>query len=104
MRLSSSEPIRRPADTDMSDLTAAKRDGDPEWVDGDLVIPFSPEPTPDEQAAIRLRLLTRDAAHEAQVAAMQGVLAAIAGKSDPLSTGLRLLLNAQLDSTLGGTL
>lgn len=80
---------------DFSDLTTSPRSGPAAW-DGDaLVLPFDPEPSEAEQSAIRLRLLTRDAAHEAQVTQMRAALNDLAG-DDPLTNAVRLLLDVQL--------
>lgn len=96
--------LLRPADVDVSDLTNSERIGPPYWdADGALVIPFDPEPTENEQARIRRRLLTVDAAHETEVATMQEALAALDGRTGAIAEGLRLLLNAHLTSTLGET-
>lgn len=82
-------------DLDFSDITASVMDGRVRW-DGDaLVLPFDPEPSEADQAAIRLRLLTRDADHEAQVTQMRAALNDLAG-DDPLTNAVRLLLDVQL--------
>ncbi len=65
-------------DADLSDLTASVRTDSATW-DGDtLCLPFDVEPTPAEQVLIRRRLMTRDAAHEAWVAAVVAERDAIA--------------------------
>lgn len=89
----------RPGVADFSDLTTATQTGPAAWVDGVVEIPFDHEPSEVEQSAIRLRLLTRDAAHEAQVKAMQAALADIrANPTTPaeLAAAVELLLVAQL--------
>jgi hypothetical protein len=49
--------LARPADTDVSDLTSAKRTGSPIWTeDGGLEIPFDRVLTPAEVKAITVRL------------------------------------------------
>lgn len=64
-------PVRVADDCDWSDLTASAQVGPAFWhqtiVDA-LVVPFVPEPTAAEAAAIRRRLLTSDADEEARVA------------------------------------
>ncbi len=64
-----SSGLLRP-DADFSDLTASVRTGSATWDDDALCIPFDPEPSPAEQVLIRRRLMTRDNAHEAWVAAV----------------------------------
>lgn len=90
---------RVPDGVSLSDLTD-RTPGLPYWdAEGALVIPFDIEPTPAEQAAIRRRLLTRDAAHEAQVKAMQDALAGLgqtANTPTEIVNALRLLLRAEL--------
>lgn len=89
--------ILRPADTDMSDLTAAARDGDAGWLeDGSLSIPFSPEPTPAEQSRILRRLLTASPADEAVVAALVDAYADLADRTTPTATAVRLLIQDRL--------
>lgn len=91
--------LRRPADVDVSDLTAAVRDGDPFWDGDDLVIPFVVDPTPTEQSAIKRRLFTEDAAHESRVRAAADALAALDTVTDvppPVLDALRLLLTDAL--------
>lgn len=79
---------------DFSDLTASVRSGPVSWAEGGaLVVPFDPEPSGSEQIVIRRRLLTRDAEHEARVAAMQ---AALAGLPDTLPDAVELILRDQL--------
>ena len=88
--------VVRSADTDVSDLTSAKRAGDAHWVDETTIeIPFDPEPTDAEQELIVRRLLTRDGAEETAVCAMQAVLDSLT-ETDPLTTAVRLLLNDRL--------
>lgn len=82
---------------DVSDLTDSTRTGAPRWLDETtLELPFDPEPTDAEQTLIRRRLLTRDAAHEARVAAL---LASAADLSTPasLASAVRLLLTEALE-------
>lgn len=60
--------LKRRADVDLSDLTAAKPTGEPHW-DSDepdvLMLPLSPTPTPAEQVAILRRLTTVNPVEEA---------------------------------------
>jgi hypothetical protein len=92
--------LSRSSDVDLSDLTTAARAGGASWVgDQTLEIPFDTEPTDAEQAAIRLRLLTRDAAHEAQVKAMRSALTELrASPTTPreLADAVALLLEVEL--------
>jgi hypothetical protein len=85
--------LRRP-DADLSDLTASVPAGAPYW-DADevdvLVYPLDPEPSPSEQAAIRLRLVTNDAAEETRV---RDLRAALADQTTP--AWARLTLQAEL--------
>lgn len=88
--------LLRPADTDLSDLTDCVRTGPARWVTGGLEIPFEPEPSEAEQAAIRRRLLTRDADDEAEVAEMQLALANLADNPNELARGLKVVLRRLL--------
>ena len=90
--------LRGPSAVDLSDLTASCMTGDAAWVDATtLDIPFDTEPTATERAAIVRRLLTRDAAHEAQVKAMQEALAALpVSPTSPTERAVVLLLRAEL--------
>ena len=85
--------LARPADTDVSDLTASVRSGSPRWVDdgATIEIPFDPEPSEAEQELIVRRLLTADDAEESAVARMHDLLDQLTA-SDPLTTAVRLLL------------
>lgn len=57
--------LKRPADTDVSDLTAAKRTGEAYWDEDDvLVVPFDTEPTTAEQTLIERRLTTDTSVEE----------------------------------------
>ena len=59
------------ADLDFTDLApGCERSGSASWVDGQLNIPFTPEPSPDQQQLIRRRVLTRDADEERIVAGL----------------------------------
>lgn len=66
--------LQRDADlTDLADLTGCERDGVAYWPPDELdvlVIPFVTDPTEVEQAAIRRRLVTADAAEEQRYAAL----------------------------------
>ena len=91
-------PLRDPATTDLSDLTASERTGDAAWLDETtLHLPFTPEPSQAEQALIRRRLMTRDAEQEAWVGAVVNTLAAI-----PTSEPCRALLALLVDDALNG--
>lgn len=87
----------RAGDVDMSDLTTATQTGPPRWVDETtLEITFDREPTVAEQALIRRRLLTRDAAHEARATAFVAAAANL-GTPDGVAAAVRLLLTEALD-------
>ena len=63
-------PARAADETDFSDLTDSEQTGPARWhpdTPDALVIPFDHEPTAAEAAAIRRRLITADAAEEAQL-------------------------------------
>ncbi len=86
----------RPANTDVSDLTTARRDGDASWeADGSLVLPFCPEPSDDEQHLIVRRLLTRDAAEARIVTALADQYDAL-DPAVPAENVLRLLVEARI--------
>lgn len=90
------EGLARPADTDVSDLTSAKRNGPAKWIDETTIeIPFKTEPTEAEQELIVRRLLTRDEAEETQTETMQTILAKVTG-TDAVSQAVRLLLQDRL--------
>lgn len=84
--------LARPADDiDLSDLTASTRTGPAYWEEGDvLVMPLDPEPTPEEAAKIRRRLVTADAADEQR---LYDLLAARASAGSPFE---RLWLDSEL--------
>ena len=70
---------RRPADIDVSDLTA-KPAGEARWEPGDILDwPFAPEPSPAEQALIERRLTTdtsvEEDLHKRATDAYQGLVA-----------------------------
>lgn len=90
----------RPATVDLSDLTASTRLGEAYWAGSDLEIPFDPEPSPAEQKAIRLRLLTRDAAHEDRVVAMATAADNLTTLAD-VAAAVRLLLANALGEVEG---
>lgn len=83
-------------DVDFSDLTTSQRTGGAEFVDGLLVIPFDPEPSTDEQSAIRLRLMTVDAAEESTVTGLLAARRALADDTTTHGKILRLLVNDRL--------
>lgn len=84
-------------DADLSDLTASVRTDSATW-DGDtLCLPFDVEPSLAEQVLIRRRLMTRDAEHEAWVAAVADAVADVA----PDTPAHRLLLLLSADATRG---
>jgi hypothetical protein len=69
MRLYLPGGLLKRADADLADLTTSERTGEPYWDLEELdvlVVPLCPEPSPDDQAAIRRRLVTADAADEAR--------------------------------------
>lgn len=85
--------LKRP-DADLSDLTASVRTGEPYWDPDELdvlVIPFDRAPGPVQQEKIRRRLVTADAAEEADLYAL------IADAKDPTAPGwARRALNLEL--------
>jgi hypothetical protein len=84
--------LKRSAD-DLSDLTSATLTAEPYWDPDELdvlVLEFDREPTPPEQAAIRRRLVTADAADEAH---LEELRAARATAATPFE---RLWLDAEL--------
>lgn len=71
MRLHLPNGLLKRAAADLSDLTASGRVGDPYWSADEvdvLIIPLDPEPSADEQAAIRRRLVTTDDGDEQRLA------------------------------------
>lgn len=94
MRLYLPHGLLKRADADLSDLTASTREGDAYWDDDEpdvLVLPLFPEPTTAEQAAIRRRLVSVDAADEAHLYDL------LAAADDPTApTWARLTLRAEL--------
>lgn len=87
----------RAGEVDFSDLTGSEQTGPPVWVgETTLEIPFEPEPPASEQALIRRRILTRDAAHEARVTAFIAAASNL-GTPDGVAAAVRLLLTEALD-------
>ena len=71
-------PARAADDIDLTDLTSATRTAPARWVECEehgaadcLLIPLDAEPTANEQAAIRRRLVTVDADDEARLASLR---------------------------------
>lgn len=99
--LQPNELKRAPDDVDFSDLTDAEQTGpafwDPEQADA-LVIPFDPEPSEAEQAAIARRLLSVDDAAEAEVAQWQAAFAGLEGDTSPMGVAMRAFLADKLGS------
>lgn len=94
MRLYLPNGLLKRTDADLSDLTASQRTCEPHWDTEEadvLVIPMDPEPPEGEQAAIRRRLVTTDAADEAH---LYELLTAAADPSPPLWA--RLTLQSEL--------
>ena len=93
--------VRSVDQTNFGDLTDAVQTDLARWVNETTIeIPFDTEPSTDEQAAIRLRLLTRDAEQEARVVAMRKAVAAL--KQSPTTpTELRDGLVLALTELLG---
>lgn len=95
--------VKRAADgCDFADLTASVLTGPASWeVEGDrpvLVLPFDPEPTTAERVAILRRLLSADAAGEAELAEWQASLEGLAGDTSPMGAAMRAYLTERLGS------
>lgn len=83
---------KRPA-ADLSDVTTAKRTGDPYWDPNEadwLVLPLDREPTKAEAEKIRRRITTADAAEEALLTDIVATRKAAKTKTE------RILLDAEL--------
>ena len=99
---------RSPDDTDFSDLTTAsgaRKTGSASWTeDGNLDIPFSPDPTPAEVWAIKRRLITSDASEEAlYIAAEQAIQANAAWRAGTGTTIRTAAANIENRATADGS-
>lgn len=87
-------PREGAGDLDFSDLApGCERTESASWTaDGQtLVLPFSPEPTPDQEQLIRRRLLTRDAREERIVSSLVDLYDGL-DPAKPLEQTARLLI------------
>lgn len=84
--------VARPVDdVDLSDLTTAVRTGPAVWTDDGLDIPFDRDLTPDEVAAVVLRLTTVDAADEQARVMLTDYLNNAAPSAEETDAQVRLL-------------
>lgn len=96
--------VARPVDqTDLSDLTTARRTGPATWTeDGQLDIPFSRALTPTEVAAIVTRLTTVDSGEETLRKACETFLKLDAPTAEQTSAQVKVLTRIVLRFANGG--
>lgn len=97
MRFEIRSVVRPVDDTDLSDLTTAKRLGPAAWAsDGVLEIPFDRPLTDAETAAIERRLTTRDGDEEQQRATLEAYLSLTSPTTAQTRDALRALIRRYL--------
>jgi hypothetical protein len=88
---------REPRNLDFSDLTASEVTGPYQWInEGQLDIPFDPDPSDDEQVLIRRRLVTKDSDAEYRLNCLAELAATLDGNDDPAARATRLLILERL--------
>jgi hypothetical protein len=88
---------REPRNLAFSDLTASEVTGPYQWInEGQLDIPFDPEPTPDEAVRIRRRLVTVDADAEYRVNCLAEIAETLGSDTSPTAQAVLLLIQERL--------